>query len=398
MKKANLAQFDPAGHKVLMRVDFNVPLDGNRTVTDDTRIRAALPSLRHILDGGGSVILMSHLGRPKGEVKPEYSLRPVADRLAELVAEPVKFASDTVGPDARAQAASLAPGEVLLLENVRFEAGETTNDPALSRALAGLGDAYVNDAFGTAHRAHASTVGAAQHFEQRLAGLLMQKELDHLGGLLHEPKRPFTAILGGAKVDSKVDVIRHLLDQVDHLLLGGGMVFTFFKVMGLNIGDSLLDAESLAVAEAIIEQAKTSRGEFVLPTDIVVSTDFSANGEFKTVLATDIPDGWQGLDIGSATVARYRDVIGASRALFWNGPMGVFEIDRFAAGTRAVGEALVAATAQGAESVVGGGDSVSALNQLGLADGVTHVSTGGGASLEFMAGQALPGVDALSDA
>jgi phosphoglycerate kinase len=398
MKKANLAQFDPAGRKVLMRVDFNVPLDGNRTVTDDTRIRAVLPSLRHILDGGGSVILMSHLGRPKGEVKPEYSLRPVADRLAELIAEPVKFASDTVGPDARAQAASLAPGEVLLLENVRFEAGETRNDPAFSRALAELGDAYVNDAFGTAHRAHASTVGAAQHFDQRLAGLLMQKELDHLGGLLHEPKRPFTAILGGAKVDSKVDVIRHLLDQVDHLLLGGGMVFTFFKVMGLNIGDSLLDDGSQASAEAIIEQAKSSRGELVLPTDIVVSTDFSANGQYKTVLATDIPDGWQGLDIGSATVARYREVIGASRALFWNGPMGVFEIDRFAVGTRAVGEALVAATEQGAESVVGGGDSVSALNQLGLADGVTHVSTGGGASLEFMAGQALPGVDALSDA
>lgn len=398
MKKANLAQLDPAGRKVLMRVDFNVPLDGNRTVTDDTRIRAALPSLRHILDGGGSVILMSHLGRPKGEVKPEYSLRPVADRLAELVDEPVKFASDTVGPDAQAQAASLAPGEVLLLENLRFEAGETRNDPAFSRALAELGDTYVNDAFGAAHRAHASTVGAAQHFEQRFAGLLMQKELDHLGGLLHEPKRPFTAILGGAKVDSKVDVIRHLLDQVDHLLLGGGMVFTFFKVMGLNIGDSLLDEGSLESAEAIIEQAKSSRGELVLPTDIVVSTDFSANGEFKTVLATDIPDGWQGLDIGAATVARYREVIGASRALFWNGPMGVFEIDRFAVGTRAVGEALVAATGQGAESVVGGGDSVSALNQLGLASGVTHVSTGGGASLEFMAGQALPGVDALSDA
>lgn len=398
MKKANLAQLDPAGRKVLMRVDFNVPLDGNRTVTDDTRIRAALPSLRHILDGGGSVILMSHLGRPKGEVKPEYSLRPVADRLAELVDEPVKFASDTVGPDAQAQAGSLAPGQVLLLENLRFEAGETRNDPAFSRALAELGDTYVNDAFGAAHRAHASTVGAAQHFEQRFAGLLMQKELDHLGGLLHEPKRPFTAILGGAKVDSKVDVIRHLLDQVDHLLLGGGMVFTFFKVMGLNIGDSLLDEGSLASAEAIIEQAKSSRGELVLPTDIVVSTDFSANGEFKTVLATDIPDGWQGLDIGAATVARYREVIGASRALFWNGPMGVFEIDRFAVGTRAVGEALVAATGQGAESVVGGGDSVSALNQLGLASGVTHVSTGGGASLEFMAGQALPGVDALSDA
>ncbi len=398
MKKANLAQLDPRGLKVLMRVDFNVPLDANRTVTDDTRIRAALPSIQYILDGGGCVVLMSHLGRPKGEVKEEYSLRPVADRLAELITAPVKFAGDIVGPDAKARAAALRPGEVLLLENVRFHPGETANDPALSRDLAGLGDAYVNDAFGTAHRAHASTVGAAQQFERRVAGLLMQKELDHLGGLLVDPRRPFTAILGGAKVDSKVDVIRNLLDQVDHLLLGGGMVFTFFKVMGLNIGDSLLDAASVEVAAAILEQAKNSRAEFVLPTDIVVSTDFSASGDVKTVLATDIPDGWQGLDIGPDSVARYREVIAGSQSLFWNGPMGVFEIDRFAGGTRAVGEAIVAATAAGARSVVGGGDSVAALNQLGLADGVTHVSTGGGASLEFMAGRELPGVAVLSDA
>ena len=396
--KASLAQLDPRGRRVLMRVDFNVPLDQNRTITDDTRIRAALPSVRHIVDGGGSVILVSHLGRPKGEIKPEYSLRPVADRLAELLDVPVKFAVDTVGPDAQAKAAGLQPGEVLLLENVRYNAGETKNDEPFAAALAALGDTYVNDAFGTAHRAHASTVGAARHFDRRYAGLLMQKELDHLGGLLQDPPRPFVAVLGGAKVDSKVDVIRHLLDTVDHLLLGGGMIFTFFKVMGLNIGDSLLDTESEEVAAAILEQAKTSRARLVLPTDVVVSTVFGDTGERKQVLVTDIPDGWQGLDIGPQTTATFGQHIAGARAIFWNGPMGVFEIPVFAAGTRAMGEAIVAATSAGAASVVGGGDSVAALNQLGLAGGVSHVSTGGGASLEFMAGQTLPGVDVLTDA
>jgi len=397
MRKANLAQLDPAGLKVLMRVDFNVPLD-QQVVGDDTRIQAALPSIQHIIDGGGSVILMSHLGRPKGEIKPEFSLRPVADRLAELVDAPVRFARDTVGPDAQTRAAELAPGEILLLENVRYHPGETTNDPVFAAALAKLGDVYVNDAFGTAHRAHASTVGAAEHFERRYAGLLMQKELDHLGGMLTQPARPFTAILGGAKVDSKVDVIRFLLDQVDHLLLGGGMVFTFFKVMGLNIGDSLLDEPSLTVAEGILEQAKTARAELVLPTDIMVSTEFGDAGRHQEVLATDIPDGWQGLDIGRVSSKRFGEIIGSSQSIFWNGPMGVFEIDLFARGTRAVGEAIVEATGGGAQSVVGGGDSVAALNQMGLAGGVTHVSTGGGASLEFMAGCDLPGVAALSDA
>jgi phosphoglycerate kinase len=381
-----------------MRVDFNVPLDQNQQITDDTRIRAALPSIRHVLDGGGSLVLMSHLGRPKGQAKPEFSLRPVADRLGEILEAPVKFASDTVGPDAEAKARSLAAGEILLLENLRFNEGETKNDAAFAGALAALGDVYANDAFGTAHRAHASTVGAAERFETRYAGLLMQKELEYLGGLLQDPPRPFVAVLGGAKVDSKVEVIRNLLDTVDHLVLGGGMIFTFFKVTGLNIGDSLLDEGSLEVAAAILEQAKTSRATLTLPTDVVVSTDFSDSGQRKNVLVTDIPDGWQGLDIGPASVASYRELLQDARAVFWNGPMGVFEIPAFAAGTRAVGEAVVAATGQGATSVVGGGDSVAALNQLGLADGVSHVSTGGGASLEFMAGRELPGVTALSDA
>ncbi len=398
MKKANLAQLDPRDRRVLMRVDFNVPLNQNRQITDDTRIRAALPSIQHVIAGGGSVVLMSHLGRPKGEIKPEFSLRPVADRLAELLDAPVKFATDTVGPDAEAKSAGLEMGEVLLLENLRFNAGETKNDDGFARALATHGDVYANDAFGTAHRAHASTVGAAVGFDRRYAGLLMQKELDHLGGLLQDSPRPFVAILGGAKVDSKVDVIRNLLDKVDYLLLGGGMIFTFFKVMGLSIGDSLLDADSLAVAEGIIEKSRDSRAKLTLPTDVMVSTDFSENGQRKQVLVTDIPDGWQGLDIGATSAATFRDLIGGAQGIFWNGPMGVFEIPAFAAGTRAVGEAIVEATERGAVSVVGGGDSVAALNQLGLADGVSHVSTGGGASLEFMAGRVLPGVDALSDA
>ena len=396
--KANLAQFDPRGRRVLMRVDFNVPLAQDRQITDDTRIRAALPSIRHIVTGGGSLVLMSHLGRPKGEIKPEYSLRPVADRLGDLLDVPVKFAIDSVGPDAIAKAAGLEPGEILLLENLRFNKGETSNDADFAGALAGLGDTYVNDAFGTAHRAHASTVGAAVAFDQRYAGLLMQKELDYLGGLLQSAPRPFVAVLGGAKVDSKVDVIRNLLDQVDHLLLGGGMIFTFFKVMGLNIGDSLLDAGSLKVAEEILEQAKNCRANLTLPTDVVVSTDFSDSGQRQQVLVTDIPDHWQGLDIGERSAVTFTELISGARAIFWNGPMGVFEIPAFAAGTRAMGEAIVAATAQGAVSVVGGGDSVAALNQLGLAEGVSHVSTGGGASLEFMAGRQLPGVEALNDA
>ncbi len=398
MKKASLDQLDPRGRQVLMRVDFNVPLSPKQAITDDTRIRASLPSIEHVVAGGGRLVLMSHLGRPKGEAKAEFSLRPVADRLAELVTAPVKFATDTIGPDATAKRRDLQPGEILVLENLRFHPGETKNDAAYAAALAAGSDVYVNDAFGTAHRAHASTVGAARLFPQRFAGLLMQRELEHLDGLLTAPPRPFTAILGGAKIAGKVEVIRHLLDRVDNLLLGGGMVFTFFKVMGLNIGDSLLDEESLAVAEQILAQSRDSRGRLLLPTDVVVSNEFGESGQRRDVLVSDIPDGWQGLDVGPRTVDAFADVIAASRAIFWNGPVGVFEIPAFARGTEAIGRAIVAATAAGARSVVGGGDSVAALNQLGLADGVSHVSTGGGASLEFMGGCELPGVAVLTDA
>ena len=394
----NIRDFDPAGRKVLMRVDFNVPLDAERNITDETRITAALPSIRKLLDGGGRIVLMSHLGRPKGKIEPSMSLRPVADRLAELVDVPVKFATDTVGPDAETKAADLAAGEILLLENLRYNPGETANDASFAAGLAKLGDCYVNDAFGTAHRAHASTVGVTRHFSECRAGLLMEKELEHLGNLLDDPARPFVAVLGGAKVGSKVDVILNLLDKVDYLLLGGGMIFTFFHVHGLNIGTSLLDEESVAVAREINDKAQSARAQLVLPTDCVVAREFSDQSEKKEVLVTDISDGWMGLDIGVRTVENYRKILARARAIFWNGPMGVFELPSFAAGTRAIGEAVAEATDAGARSVVGGGDSVAAVTQMGLQDRMTHISTGGGASLELMAGRELPGIAALSDA
>ncbi len=397
MKKMGLSSLDPAGRKVLMRVDFNVPLDKDRNITDDTRILAALPSIKYVLEGGGSVVVMSHLGRPEGRIDPALSLRPVADRLSELLAFPVKFATDTVGADARAKGESLLPGELLLLENLRFNGGETENDSGFSAALAGAGDTYVNDAFGAAHRAHASTVGVTKLFETCRAGFLMEKELIFLGSLLDGPANPFVAILGGAKVGSKVNVILSLLGKVDTLLLGGGMIFTFFKAAGLNIGSSLLDESSLAVASEIMTQAKESSTQIILPEDCVVATDFNDKAERKNCLVTDIPDDWMGLDIGLKTVARYRDYIKPSRTIFWNGPMGVFELPNFAVGTRAVGEAIAVATGDGATSIVGGGDCVAAINQMGLADQMSHISTGGGASLELLAGMKLAGVESLSD-
>lgn len=397
-KKMDLNGFDPTGLKVLMRVDFNVPQDGDRTITDDTRIKACLPSINKILTGGGSAILVSHLGRPKGKINPGFSLRPVADRLAELVDAPVKFAVDTVGEDARARAEGLQPGEVLLLENVRFEPGETTNDSELAAGLGGLADAYVNDAFGTAHRAHASTVGVTSHFEACRAGFLMQKELENLGALLHETERPFVAILGGAKISGKVEVILNLLDKVDTLLLGGGMIFTFFKAHGLNIGTSLMDEESLDVVVEINRRLQDSKTRLVLPEDVVIADEFNDKANRQTVLVTDIPADWMGLDIGPQTQTSFSEVILSARSIFWNGPMGVFELPSFATGTRSVGEAVAVATDAGARSVIGGGDSVAAVNQMGLQDRVTHISTGGGASLEFMAGRELPGVAALTDA
>lgn len=395
-RKLDLNDFAADGRRVLMRVDFNVPL-ADREISDDTRIRAAVPSIEKVLATGGSVVLMSHLGRPKGKIDPALSLRPVADRVASLFPVPVKFAVDTVGPDATAKATALAPGEILLLENLRFNRGETINDPGFASGLADLGDVYVNDAFGTAHRAHASTVGVTRYFDECRAGLLMEKELRELAGLLEDPLRPFVAVLGGAKVAGKVEIILNLLDKVDTLLLGGGMIFTFFKVLGLGVGDSLLDSESVEVVREIQEKAKSSRARLVLPEDCTIAAAFSEAAERRDVLVTDIPDGWLGLDIGPQTVVRYGELLAEAQSVFWNGPMGVFEMASFAAGTRAVGEAIAAAAERGARTVVGGGDSVAAVNQFGLGARVGHISTGGGAALEFMGGRELPGVAALTD-
>lgn len=398
MKKLSVQDIDLQGRRVLTRVDFNVPLDASRAITDDTRIRASLSTLDFIVARGGIPILMSHLGRPDGQPDPKFSLRPVADRLAELTRTPIRFASDCVGEETRRLVDGLQPGEAALLENLRFHPEETANDAEFASQLAELGDVYVNDAFGTAHRAHASTVGVTAHFDQRVSGLLLDKELENLGGLLENPRRPFVAVLGGAKVSGKIEVIENLLDRVDAILVGGGMAFTFFKVHGLDVGASLVEESRLDEARSIMEKAKASTTQLLLPQDVVVSSEFGEHGERREVLVTDIPDGWQGLDVGPRTIKLFSEQVQDANTIFWNGPMGVFEIAAFARGTRAMAKAMASATENGARTVVGGGDSVAALTQMDLARQITHVSTGGGASLEFMAGKNLPGVDALSDA
>ena len=398
MTKLGLNQFDARDRQVLMRVDFNVPLDKNGCITDDTRIRAALPTIRHLISSGAKIVLMSHLGRPKGKIVPSMSLRPVAEHLAGLVDVPVHFATDTVGEDAHRKASELQVGEILLLENLRFAAAETENDSEFAAALASFGDSYVNDAFGAAHRAHASTVGVGAGFEIRCAGLLMEKELLNLGQLMTNPKRPFVAILGGAKIQGKVDVIEHLLNSVDVLLLGGGMIFNFFKIHGLGVGDSLVDEASLGTVETIIKKVADSPAELLLPVDVKIADEFRDDALVRDVLVTDIPAGWQGLDIGPKTVANYEKLIREAKSVFWNGPLGVFEMPTFAHGTEAIAHAVAETTDRGALSVIGGGDSVAAINKTGLANRISHISTGGGASLEFMAGRNLPGVEALSDA
>jgi len=375
--------------RVLVRVDFNVPLDGER-VTDDTRIRAALPTIRALLERGAAVILMSHLGRPKGQPEPRYSLKPVAAKLGGLLGVPVLLADDCVGPQVEAQAAALKPGQVLLLENVRFHAAETANDPDFARSLAALADCFVNDAFGSAHRAHASTTGVAGLLPSA-AGLLMEKELSELGGLLTNPQAPFVVLLGGAKVGDKIGVLENLLGKADRILIGGGMAFPFLKARGLEIGRSLCD-EDLEVPRRIEEKARGTRTELVLPVDVVVASEFAEGATNRPVAVEEIPVDMMGLDIGPRTVELFSRELAGARTVFWNGPMGVFEKKPFDVGTRSV--ALAVAESQ-ARSVVGGGDSVAALEQAGLADRITHVSTGGGASLEFVEGRELPGVVAL---
>jgi len=384
-----LDDLDVEGKKVLVRVDFNVPLkDG--AVTDDTRIRGALPTLRELLDRGAALVLVSHLGRPKDR-EPELSLRPVADRLSELIGTPVKLAPGVVGDQVTALANELQRGEILLLENVRYEPGETKNDAALADALAALADVYVNDAFGAAHRAHASTEGVARRLPHA-AGRLLEREVKTLGGILEHPRKPLVAIIGGAKVTDKIAVIDRFMHVADTILIGGAMCFPFFKAQGHQVGDSLCEAEGVGPAKDALAQSRMDRSHLELPLDLVIADRFAAEAEHRVLDGVDVPDGWMGVDVGPRTAQRYAEEIAKAGTVFWNGPMGAFELEPFAAGTRAIAEAVAASDGT---TVVGGGDSAAALQQFGLGDRVTHLSTGGGASLELIEGKKLPGVEAL---
>ncbi|MEN3000217.1 MAG: phosphoglycerate kinase [Armatimonadota bacterium] len=388
--KKTVRDIEVAGKRVLVRVDFNVPMQ-NGQITDDRRIRESLPTIQYLLERGAKVILMSHLGRPKGRRDPQYSLRPVAERLSQLLGRPVRFVEDCVGEAVEQAVQSLAPGEVALLENLRFHPEEEANDPAFAQALARLGEVYVNDAFGSAHRAHASTEGVA-HYLPAVAGLLMEKELRYLGNALTNPERPFVAILGGAKVHDKIGVIQNLLPKVDRLLIGGGMAFTFLKAQGYEIGRSLLDEANLEFARQVLQEAGD---KIMLPVDVVVASEPRADAPATVVPVEQIPPDQMGLDVGPQTVARFREVIQTARTVVWNGPLGVFELPPFAEGTRQV---LQAVAESGAVSILGGGDTAAAAEQLGFADRITHISTGGGASLEFLEGRTLPGVAVLIEA
>ncbi|HUT21191.1 MAG TPA: phosphoglycerate kinase [Anaerolineae bacterium] len=389
MNKKTVRDVDVQGKRVLMRVDFNVPLqDGG--ITDDTRIQAALPTIEYLLDGGAALILMSHLGRPKGKAVPELSLKPVAVRLGELLGRDVQMAPDCVGEKVEEMAEALEPGDVLLLQNTRFHAGEEKNDPAMAEQLARLGDLFVNDAFGAAHRAHASTEGVT-HYLPAVAGLLMEKEIEFLGKAIESPEHPYIAIIGGAKISDKIGVIRNLLKQVDVLLIGGGMANTFLAAQGYEMGDSLVEADSIAVAEGLMGEG----GEkLVLPVDAVVADAFAADAARKVVPVDAIEPGWRMLDIGPKTVALFVSKLEGAKTVVWNGPMGVFEFEPFAAGTLAVAQMLAESDAT---TIIGGGDSVAAIQQAGLSDQMSHISTGGGASLEMLEGQTLPGLAALDD-
>ncbi len=397
MKKLSIDKVSLKGKRVLVRVDFNVPLDENLKITDDIRITSALPTIKKIISDGGRCILMSHLGRPKGGPNPKYSLKPVAVRLGQLMDKDVKFAPDCIGEQVKAIVNSLVNGDVLLLENLRFHPEEEKNDPAFAKQLAELGDVYANDAFGSAHRAHASTEGVTKFIKVCAAGYLMQKELDYLGEAISNPVRPFTAILGGSKISGKIDVIENLLPKVDNLLIGGGMAYTFYKAMGYEIGASLLEAEKVELAKEMLVKFKTSKAKVILPKDNVVTSEFKNESPSSIVDADKIPANKMGLDIGPKTIEEFKDVILKSKTVIWNGPMGVFEFDNFAKGTDTIAAALAEATTKGAVTVIGGGDSAAAIKKAGLDDKVSHVSTGGGASLEFLEGKVLPGVEALND-
>ncbi len=399
MKKSIKDLTDLKGKRVLVRVDVNVPLDENQNVTDDTRVRAILPTVNYLKDKGAKVILTAHLGRPKGEKKPEFSLSPAVKRLSELLNDEVVFIQDDLFDEDKVlnKVNALKDGQVAMLENIRFYKGEEKNDENVSKALAKLADVYVNDAFGAAHRAHSSTAGVAHLVKPAVSGFLMEAELNALGSLLSNPERPFTAIVGGAKVSSKIGVLENLLDKVDNLIIGGGMVFTFIKANGGKIGNSLCEDDQIETAKAIEEKAKKNGVNLLLAYDVVAGDSFSNDANTKIVDANNIEDGWLGLDVGPETVKSYEDVIKNSKTILWNGPVGAFEMDKFTEGTKEVAKFVAQATKNGAKSVLGGGDTVAAAKKYGMSDCFTHISTGGGASLEFIEGKSLPGVDALND-
>jgi len=383
--------------KVFMRCDFNVPLNEKLEITDDRRITESLPSIKKILKEKAALVLCSHLGRPKSGPAPEFSLKPVAKRLGELLGQPVKMAADCIGTEVEQLKKDLRPGEVLLLENLRFHKEEEKNEPAFAKALAQGCDLFVNDAFGTAHRAHASTEGVTHYFKENVAGYLIQKELKYLDEAVNKPKRPLLAVLGGAKISGKIDVIKNLFAKVDGILLGGGMIFTFYKAQGLEIGKSLLEEDRIEMARAILAEAKQKKIALYLPQDVVVADAFDNNARRKTVTVEQIEPGWMGLDIGPRTIDVFVKQIQQAKTIVWNGPMGAFEMPNFANGTKKIAQALADATGQGAVTVVGGGDSAAAVSDFGLDKKITHISTGGGASLEFLEGKVLPGIAALSE-
>ncbi len=400
MAKKNLASLtstDLVGKKVLVRVDFNVPQDENGKITDDTRIRAALPTIKYLTEAGARVILASHFGRPKG-VTESLRLNAVAVRLYELIGQPIVKTDDCIGDAVAAQVDALNNGDIALLENVRFHPEEEKNEPEFAKKLASLADIYVNDAFGTAHRAHASTEGVTKYISTSVAGLLLDKELQFLSGAIDNPKRPLAAIVGGSKVSSKIGVIETLLDKVDVLLLGGGMIFTFYKARGLNVGKSLVEEDKLDLARALEKKAADRGVKFLLPTDVVVADNFKPDANSQIVSINDIPDGWMGLDIGPDSIKVFQEALSECKSAIWNGPMGVFEFDKFAVGTEAIAHTLAELTATGTITIIGGGDSVAAVEKVGVADKMSHISTGGGASLELLEGKVLPGIAALNEA
>ena len=395
---ASLTAADVSGKRVLVRADFNVPLDKQGNITDDTRIRAALPTIQDLTGKGAKVVLASHFGRPKGKVVDDMRLTPVAKRLSELLGQDVVKCDDCIGDQVAAAVNGLQNGQVALLENVRFYAGEEANDPDFTKQLAANADLYVNDAFGTAHRAHASTAGVTQYLSPAVAGYLIEKELQYLQAAIENPQKPLAAIIGGSKVSSKIGVIETLLDKVDKLLIGGGMIFTFYQARGLSVGKSLVEEDKLELAKSLEVKAKEKGVELLLPTDVVVADNFAADANAQTVSVEAIPDGWMGLDIGPDAVKVFQDALKQCKSVIWNGPMGVFEFDQFAVGTEAIARTLADLTGQGVTTIIGGGDSVAAVEKVGVAEKMSHISTGGGASLELLEGKELPGISALDDA